>query len=151
MDSIAEYQNLLTRRHFFGRMGTGLGVAALAHLFNQDLFAQAAAPARIPVPGLPGLPHFAPKAKRVIYLFQGGGPSQMDMFDYKPALEKWNGQDLPDSVRQGQRLTSMTAAQAKFPIVPSLFSFQQHGQSGAWVSELLPHTAKVVDDLCFVK
>ena len=152
MDSIAEYQNLLTRRHFFGRMGTGLGVAALAQLFNQDLLAQApAAGARIPVPGLPGLPHFAPKAKRVIYLFQGGGPSQMDMFDYKPALEKWNGQDLPDSVRQGQRLTSMTAAQAKFPIVPSLFSFQQHGQSGAWVSELLPHTAKVVDDLCFVK
>ena len=156
MDSIAECQNLLTRRHFFGRMGTGLGVAALAQLFNQDLFAQAPiqAPAmgsRIAVPGLPGLPHFAPKAKRVIYLFQGGGPSQMDMFDYKPALEKWSGQDLPDSVRQGQRLTSMTAAQAKFPIVPSLFSFQQHGQSGAWVSELLPHTAKVVDDLCFVK
>ena len=152
MDPITEYQNLLTRRHFFGRMGTGLGVAALAHLFNQDLLAQApAGGAHIPVPGLPGLPHLAPKAKRVIYLFQGGGPSQMDMFDYKPALEKWSGQDLPDSVRQGQRLTSMTAAQAKFPIVPSLFSFQQHGQSGAWVSELLPHTAKVVDDLCFVK
>jgi len=98
-----------------------------------------------------GLPHFAPKAKRVIYLFQSGAPSQMDLFDYKPLLEKRRGDNLPDSVRKGQRLTSMTSRQERFPIAPSRFSFKQHGQCGAWVSELLPHTAKIVDELCFVK
>jgi hypothetical protein len=143
-------RSYLTRRTFLGRAATGVGVAALANLLGDDLLAQGAtAP---PVPGaLPGLPHFPPRAKRVIYLFQGGGPSQMDLFDYKPQLEKWHGGDLPDSIRKGQRLTAMTAAQASFPVVASLFKFAQYGQSGAWVSELMPHTAKIVDDLCFVK
>jgi hypothetical protein len=121
----------------------GLGAAALAHLLGQGASAATG--------GLPGLPHFAPKAKRVIYLFQGGGPSQLESFDYKPKLAALAGQDLPPSVRNGQRLTSMTAAQSTFPMVPSLFKFAQHGQSGAWVSELLPHTAKIADKLCFIK
>jgi len=142
-------RTFLTRRTFLGRAATGVGVAALANLLGDDLLAQAAAPRG--VPGLPGFPQFPPKAKRVIYLFQGGGPSQMDLFDYKPELAKWNGTDLPDSIRKGQRLTGMTATQATFPIVPSLFQFAQHGQSGAWVSELMPHTAKIVDQLCFIK
>ena len=101
--------------------------------------------------GLPGLPHFAPKAKRVIWLFQSGGPSQMDLFDYKPQLDKLRGNDLPDSIRKGQRLTGMTATQDRFPLVPSLFKFAQHGKSGAWVSELMPHTAKIADELCFIR
>jgi hypothetical protein len=99
----------------------------------------------------PGVPHFAPKAKRVIYLFQSGAPSQIDLFDYKPALAKLRGTELPDSIRRGQRLTGMTATQTSFPTAPSIFRFAQHGQCGAWVSELMPHTAKVVDDLCFIK
>jgi hypothetical protein len=140
---------LLTRRTFLGRAATGVGVAALANLLGDSVLAQA--PALVPAGGLSGLPHFPPKAKRVIYLFQGGGPSQMDLFDYKPQLQKWNGTDLPDSVRKGQRLTGMTATQVAFPIVPSLFQFAQYGQSGAWVSELMPYTAKIVDQLCFIK
>jgi len=143
MDPQAESRLLLTRRHFFGRASTGIGVAALASLLDEELLAASDA--------LPGLPHFAPKAKRVIYLFQSGAPSQMDLFDYKPRLEDWRGTELPDSIRKGQRLTGMTATQSSFPVAPSLFRFAQHGQAGAWVSELLPHTAKVVDELCFVK
>src|SRR5262245_25591064 len=139
MDPELEYQQNLTRRYFFGRVGMGIGVAALAHLLNRDLLADDTSPAS----GLPGLPHHPPKAKRVIYLFQSGGPSQMETFDYKPALGKLHGTDLPDSIRKGQRLTGMTSAQTSFPVVPSIFQFAQHGHSGAWVSELLPHTAKV--------
>ena len=130
-----------TRRHFFGRSAFGLGAIALSKLLGDEL----------PRGGLPGLPHFAPKAKRVIYLFQSGAPSQIELFDYKPKLQQLRGTDLPDSVRQGQRLTAMTASQASFPIVPSMFSFRQRGESGAWVSELLPHTAEIADKLCFVK
>ena len=130
-----------TRRHFFGRSAYGLGAIALSKLLGDEL----------PRGGLPGLPHFAPKAKRVIYLFQSGAPSQIELFDYKPKLQQLRGTDLPDSVRQGQRLTAMTATQSSFPIVPSTFSFRQRGQSGAWVSELLPHTAEIADKLCFVK
>ena len=98
-----------------------------------------------------GKPHFAPKVKRVIYLLQSGAPSQLDLFDPKPMLKKRNGEELPESIRQGQRLTGMTAGQASFPLAGSIFDFKQHGQSGAWVSELMPYTAKVVDDLCFIK
>jgi hypothetical protein len=97
------------------------------------------------------LPHFAPKAKRVIYLFQSGGPSQLDLFDYKPYLNKYRGMDLPDSIRKGQRLTGMTAGQDKFPVTGSLFNFKQYGESRAWVSDAMPHLSKVVDELCFVK
>jgi hypothetical protein len=143
MDPRLEARLLLTRRHFFGLGSTGIGVAALAGLLNGDL--QAAGEA------LPGMPHFPPRAKRVIYLFQSGAPSQMDLFDYKPRLAEFRGSDLPESIRMGQRLTGMTATQSTFPVAPSLFKFAQHGNSGAWVSELMPHTAKMVDQLCFIK
>ncbi len=130
-----------TRRHFFGKSAYGLGVAALAKLMGQDLASDS------PTEGT----HFAPKAKRVVYLFQSGAPSQIDMFDHKPELERLRGEDLPDSVRKGQRLTAMTATQSTFPIAPSMFSFRQHGASGTWISELLPHTARIVDRLCIIK
>src|SRR6266550_2630375 len=142
MDPQLEYQLRLTRRQFFGLAGGGIGAAALATLLSDDLRA---------ADGLPGLPHFAPTAKRVIYLFQSGAPSQMDMFDYKPRLNDLRGSELPASIRMGQRLTGMTATQATFPVAPPIFKFAQQGQSGAWLSELLPHTAKVADDLCFIK
>ena len=132
----------LTRRHFLGFSSMALGRAALASLLERD--ARADGP-------LPGLPHFAPKAKRVIYLFQHGGPSQLDLFDYKPALVRQRGAELPESVRMGQRLTGMTAFQDKFPTAPSIFRFAQHGQSGMWLSELLPYTAKVADELCVIR
>ena len=142
-----------TRRHFFGRAAGGIGAAALGSLLNPELFAapsnsSAAADVR---PGIPGLPHFAPKAKRVIYLFMSGAPSQLDMWDYKPKMQDWFDKDLPDSVRNGQRITTMTSGQKRFPIAPSMFKFQRHGKHGAWVSELLPHTAGVVDDLAVIK
>ena len=146
MDPRFENLRNMTRRHFFG---TAVGTAALATLLNDDLRgAESGAEA---TGGLPGLPHFAPKAKRIIYLFQSGGPSQLELFDYKPRLSDLSGSELPESIRQGQRLTSMTSAQASFPVIQSIFKFAQHGKSGAWVSELLPHTAGVVDDLCFIK
>ena len=144
MHPIDERQLFLTRRQFFGRLGMGLGTAALATLLGENGWAQSG-------DGQVRAPHFAPKAKRIIYLFQAGGPSQLDLFDYKPQLQKFRGQDLPDSIRQGQRLTGMTAHQATFPTAPSLYKFAQHGKSGAWVSELLPHTAKIVDRLSFIK
>jgi Protein of unknown function (DUF1501) len=133
---------MMTRRHFFERTSAGLGMAALASLFEQDLRAEG---------GMAGLPHFPPKAKRVIYLFQSGAPSQMELFDHKPKLKDLRATELPDSIRQGQRLTGMTAAQTSFPVAPSLFNFAQHGASGAWVSELMPYTAKIADQLCFIK
>jgi hypothetical protein len=120
-----------------------LGIPALASLLNPDLQAREG--------GLPGLPHFAPKAKRAIYLFQSGGPSQIELFEHKPLLKKYERTELPDSVRMGQRLTGMSATQLSLPIVPSRFPIAQRGASGAWVSDLLPHTAKIADDLCFVK
>ena len=144
----------LTRRHFFSRASAGLGCAALASLEAQRSFAGApSTPAATnqTVGGLPSLPHHAPKARRAIYLFMSGAPSQMDMWDYKPTMEDWFDKDLPDSIRQGQRLTTMTSGQARFPIAPSIYKFAPHGQAGTLVSELLPHTAGVVDDLAVVK
>ena len=135
----------MTRRHFFARSSTGLGVAALASLLDPKMFA---APA---TGGLPGVPHFAPKATRVIFLHQSGGPSQMDLFDYKQKLVKMRGTELPDSIRKGQRITGMTSGQGTLPVAPSMFKFSQQGQSGTWISELLPHTAKIVDDIAIVK
>src|SRR5437667_10988003 len=129
-------RELLTRRYFFGKASAGLGVAALSSLLHADE----------DTGGLPGLPHFPPTAKRVIYLFQSGAPSQMELFDYKPKLADLRSTELPDSIRQGQRLTGMTATQTSFPIAPSLFKFALYGKSGAWLSELMPHTARVVDD-----
>ncbi|HMG92194.1 MAG TPA: DUF1501 domain-containing protein, partial [Chryseolinea sp.] len=137
----------ITRRHFLGKMSLGLGSVALGSLLIPDLFKSG----DDGIPQLTGLAHFAPKAKRIIYLFQNGAPSQLESFDYKPLLNKMAGQELPESIRMGQRLTGMTSNQAKFPLVGSHFKFQQHGQSGAWVSELFPHTAKIVDELCFIK
>jgi len=149
MDPVREGRELLTRRHFFGRNAAGIGTAALTWLLHDDL---AAAPAaRNAAGGLPGLPHFPPNAKRVIYLFQSGAPSQMDLFDYKPRLQDLRGADLPDSIRRGQRLTAMTATQDRFPIAPSMFRFARHGRCGAWLSDLVPHTSRIADDLCFIK
>jgi hypothetical protein len=141
-----QHGELMTRRHLFGRGAQGLGVAALASLLGTGTPAQAAR-----VGGMEGLPHFPARAKRVIFLFQSGGPSQFETFDYKPGLVDLQNTDLPASVRQGQRLTNMSAQQSSFPIVPSRYAFAQHGKSGAWVSELLPHTAGIVDDLCIVR
>ncbi len=140
----------LTRRHFLNRFGMGLGGIALAQLLGGTEAAAAAAP-NPAHGGILAATHFPPKAKRVIYLFMAGGPSQLETFDYKPLLNQRNGEDLPESVRMGQRLTGMSGNQAILPLAGSIFKFQQHGKSGAWVSELLPHTAKVVDDLCIVR
>src|SRR5882762_4491059 len=139
----------ITRRHFFAKTASGLGAMALAGLVPRAF--SAAAPNQKTTGGLPGFPNFAPKAKRVIYLFQSGAPSQMELFDYKPLLNKRNGEQLPEHVRGGQRLTGMTAQQASLPLAGSLFQFSQHGKSGAWLSELLPHTATVADELCIVR
>lgn len=150
MNPIAELAGLLTRRHFLGRSALGLGTAALATLIHGETRA-APSPQPSPPGGEGSIPHFAPKAKRVIYLFQSGAPSQMDLFDYKPKLDALRGTELPESIRRGQRFTTMTSTQASFPTAPSKFKFAQHGQSGAWVSDLLPHTSQVVDQLCFIK
>src|SRR6266567_8294817 len=150
MDPIQEEKLLLTRRHFFGRMATGVGAAALGSILNQNLFSALAAEGesgQFPL----GKPHFPPKAKRVIYLFMAGGPSQMDLLDYKPALEKFHETELPDSVRMGQRITTMTSGQKSLPVVKSIYKFSQHGKSGAWMSELVPHMAGIVDDICLIK
>src|SRR5438552_2815595 len=143
---------MLTRRHLLGRTATGNGTAALATLLNPTLAraAQQTAGPTTPI-GLPGMPNFAPKAKRVIYLFMSGGPSHIDLFDYKPALQKLHGTELPDSIRNGQRITGMTSGQKSFPCVAPIYKFNQHGQTGAWLSELLPHTAEIVDDIALVK
>ncbi len=130
----------LSRRDFLARFGLGLGAVALGELVHAEapeVVVQA--------------PHFAPRAKRVIYLFQSGGPSQLDLYDYKPLLNERNGEELPDSVRKRQRLTGMSANQSTLPLAGSQFKFAQHGASGAWVSDALPHIASVADELCFVK
>lgn len=140
----------MSRRDFFGRFAYGLGGAALFGLLSRDALA-AAASIQNPFKGILPAPHFLPKAKRIIYLFMAGGPSQLDLFDYKPLLNQRNGQDLPESVRMGQRLTGMTGFQATLPMAGSIFKFAQHGQGGAWVSDLMPWTAKMADELCFAK
>ena len=142
MDPQYEHGMQLTRRHLFGLTATGIGTAALGSLLSPNAFASDAAVERA---------HFAPKAKRVIYLFQSGGPSQHELFDYKPRLRDFEGQDIPDSVRGDQRISGMTSGQAAFPIVPSIYKFQQYGQSGQWFSEIVPHTASVADDLCVIR
>jgi len=140
----------IDRRQFLTKTSLGLGAIALGSLIgSQDTAAQGMP--NLATGGLPDLPHFAPKAKRVVYLFQSGGPSQFETFDYKPRLEQMFGQELPSSVRQGQRLTGMSAQQTSLPVAPSIYKFDQYGESRAWVSELMPHTAQVVDDLCFIK
>ena len=138
-----------TRRQFFAHGARGLGVAALASILGKEM---TGAPTSVQaVGGQAGLPHFAPKAKRAIYLHMLGAPPQIELFDYKPGMSSWFDKDLPDSIRKGQRLTTMTSGQTRFPIAPSIFKFQQHGQNGAWVSELLPYTAKMADDIAILR
>jgi len=136
----------MNRRHFFARSSTGIGSLALAQLLGREQQAEAGS-----APGVLDQLHHKPTAKRVIYLFMSGGPSQLDLFDYKPLLNKMNGQELPDDVRRGQRLTGMSGNQATLPLAGSAFKFQQHGKSGAWLSDLLPHTAQIADEMCFIK
>ncbi len=151
MDPLRERQMLMTRRHFFGRSATGIGAAALASTMDPSLLRADSSAASQVDRGVLGAPYFAPKAKRVIYLFMSGAPSQLDLFDYKPGLGDFFNKDLPDSIRKGQRLTTMTSGQKRFPVAPSVFNFAQHGKGGAWISELLPHTASVADDLAIIK
>lgn len=136
-----DFQTELSRRQFVSRTSVGIGTAALASLLSGQCRAD----------GLGGIPHRAPKAKRVIWLTQAGAPSQLELFDYKPALTDQFDKDLPDSVRNGQRLTGMTAKQTRFPICPSIYKFNQHGQSGIWLSEILPHTARIADRICVIR
>jgi hypothetical protein len=145
MNPFQEWVSTETRRQFFSRGANAVGWAALASLIGVDRLAQAMEPKKNP------LLAFAPKAKQVIYLHMVGGPPQMDLYDYKPKMKEFFDKDLPDSIRKGQRLTTMTSGQARFPIAPSKYKFAQHGRSGMWVSELLPHTAKMVDDMCFIR
>lgn len=137
----------INRRKFLSRLSLGIGSVALGSLLIPDLFGSKSDEEML----VTGLPQFAPKAKRIIYLFQNGAPSQLDLFDYKPKLQEMFGQDLPASIRMGQRLTGMTADQKKFPLAGTTFKFNQYGQTGAYMSELLPHTSKIVDDLCIIK
>ena len=149
MDHCNQYERLFSRRDFLTKSGMGVGAFALSNLMNPII--DHVMPRQKNGGGLLGKPHFAPRAKRVIFLHQSGAPSQLDLFDYKPLLNKRNGEELPPSIRQNQRLTGMSAGQSSFPLAGSIFPFQQHGEQGAWVSDLMPHTAAIVDDLCFVK
>ncbi len=138
----------INRRYFLGKLSLGLGTVALGSLLMPDLFKSVDGDSfDLPL----GLPHFAPKAKRIIYLFQNGAPSQLESFDYKPKLKEMYGQDLPESIRQGQRLTGMTSGQREFPLVGSHFEFKQYGKSGAWISDIFPNIAKIADDICIIK
>jgi hypothetical protein len=147
MNPFFENRLNINRRHFLGKLSLGLGSAALGSLLIPDLFSSAGDELTM----APGLPHFAPKAKRIIYLHQNGAPSQLESFDYKPLLNKMAGQDLPESIRNGQRLTGMTSGQSKFPLVGSYFKFAQYGKNGTWVSELFPHMASIIDEFCVIK
>ena len=147
MNPFDTHRLLQTRRHFFGRAATGIGAAALASVMQPNT---SAAPSTSSG-GVLGASHRVPRAKRIIYLCMAGAPSQIELFDYKPGLHQLFDQDLPDSVRKGQRLTTMTSGQERFPVVPSIFKFRKRGKSGAWISELLPHTAEVVDELAIIR
>ena len=152
MHPIDELRQLETRRQFFARGKSAVGFAALSSLLGQGVGEALGATTSSPAGAkLPGKTHFPPKAKNVIYLHMVGGPAQMDLYDYKPEMQKWFDKDLPESIRNGQRLTTMTSGQARFPIAPSKYKFAQHGKSGMWVSEMLPETAKCVDDMCFIR
>ena len=146
MNPIQDYIRYETRRQFFRRGGNVLGMAALASLLGLDKSVTANEPGAAPLQ-----PHFPPKAKQVIYLHMVGGPPQMDLYDYKPKMREWYDKDLPESIRNGQRLTTMTSGQARFPIAPSKYKFTRNGKCGMWVSELLPYTARMVDDMAFMR
>jgi hypothetical protein len=149
MNPLTDYVRSETRRQFFARGKNALGYAALASLLGPKLNLLGEQPGPL---SNALLPHFAPKVKNIIYLHMVGGPSQMDLFDYKPVMREWFDKDLPDSIRMGQRLTTMTSGQTRFPVAPSKWDFQQAGKSGMWMNtELLPWTSKVVDDLAFIR
>jgi hypothetical protein len=137
----------INRRHFLGKLSLGMGSAALGSLLIPDMFKSSGEEGNLPI----GLPHFAPKAKRIIYLFQNGAPSQLESFDYKPKLRELHGMDLPESIRKGQRLTGMTSEQARFPLVGSKVGFKQYGKSGAWISDFFPNIGKIADEICIIK
>jgi hypothetical protein len=144
MNPIPEYHNLVNRRLLLRGAASSIGVAALSSLMSQDAMAGSNGP-------VPGGTHFAPRAKRVVYLFQSGGPSHLELFDPKPKLRDLHGTELPDSIRRGQRLTGMTSGQKSFPVIAPKFGFRRCGKSGTWLSELLPHTARVMDDICMIR
>lgn len=159
---LQEIERQMNRRNFLTKTTMGLGAIALGSLLNADKAFAVVNNGTLDTSSADrllksfnnsrlGLPHHLPKAKRIVYLFQSGGPSQFEMWDYKPKLKNLFGQDLPDSVRQGQRLTGMSAEQTSFPMAPSIFDFKQYGKSGTWASEILPYTSEVVDELCFIK
>ena len=150
MHPFQQHQASLTRRAFFGKAAQGIGLAALGSLLNPVPLLGKSLSSRPLTDGNP-LPHFAPKAKRIIYLFQNGAPSHVDLFDYKPMLAKWHGKQIPEELIAGKRFSTMTGKQQNRPLISSRGKFEQHGESGAWVSDLMPETAKVVDDLCFIK
>ena len=140
MNLIDQHNQAITRRHFFGKSSVGIGTAALATLLNENATAA----------DLPGISHFAPKAKRVIYLFQNGAPTHVDLFDHKPDMQQYRGTDLPDSIQQGQRLTTMTQGKAR-KVLPTPWKFRPYGESGTYMSELVPHIGSIADDLCLVR
>lgn len=148
MNPAFQFQDTLNRRIFLRNGAAALSTAALSSLFANE---SSGANTNTSAGGLPGFPNFQPKAKRVIYLFQSGAPSQMDLFDPKPQMEKQRGKDLPETIRKGQRLTTMTSGQKSFPVAPSMFKFAQHGKSGAWLSELMPNISGIADELCIVR
>ena len=152
MDPFKEHQQNLTRRLFFNRSGISLGSAALTWmLHNERAQSKSTDNTTQTQTAHTDIPHFKPRAKRIIYLFQSGAPSQMDLFDFKPTLQGRRATELPDSIRRGQRLTGMTSKQDSFPVAPTIFQFKQHGQSGNWISELMPHLGEVADQLCLIK
>src|SRR5437660_7900302 len=152
MNPLTDNRRHITRRALLGRTATGIGTAALAYLLGGEILS--AAPTTSPVAamgGLPGFPNFAPKAKRVIYLFQNGAPSHVDLFDYKPKLREWHGKEIPPEIQGGKRLSTMTSGQKARPVLAEITKFAQHGNSGAWVSDFLPNIASISDELCFIK
>ena len=151
MDDFLKHNNYVTsRRDFLKKSSLGFGSIALSSFLSPTISSAQNNNAQVSL--MSGkTPHFVPKAKRVIYLFQSGGPSQIETYDYKPALSKWHGQEIPASLKQTQRNSGMVEGQSSYPLVKSIYDFKQYGQSGAWVSELFPHTSEIVDELCIIK
>lgn len=142
MKPMFDHLHSMNRRALLKSSACGIGAAALAGLLARDSRAEGSHPQGT---------HFPPKAKRIVYLFQSGGPSHLELLDYKPRLKEFHGKELPDSIRQGQRLTGMTSGQKSFPVIAPKFGFHQAGQTGTWISDLLPHTGKVLDDICLIR
>lgn len=151
MNPLQRHSADLTRRHFFSTTALGIGSFALGSLLNTSLFAKAPKAAEAIGQAEPTLPHFAPKAKRIIYLFQNGAPSHVELFDYKPKLRQWHGKQIPDELMNGKRFSTMTVSQTSRPVLGEISNFKQRGESGAWVSDFMPYTAEMADELCFVK